>query len=153
MIASALGIPTVSSFAVLAPPSERMNGIAPKDKASGNKVTELLNDRYHKFADRVYKQYHVKAPDSIFDLMFIKSDLNITYTSRYFSPNPENYDNSFIFIGPPIYDRKEQIDFPFEQLENKKVVYISLGTVFNDTNDNLYEYFSKPLQIPMLLWL
>lgn len=143
LIASALGIPTVSSFAVLAPLSERMNGIAPKVKVSGNKVTELLSDTYRKFADRVYREYHIKAPDSMSDLMFIKSDLNITYTSRYFLPYPENYDDSFIFIGPPIYDRKEKIDFPFEKLTDKKVVYISLGTVFNDTNNNLYDIFFK----------
>lgn len=143
LIASALNIPTVSSFAVLASPSERMNGIVPKDKASGQKMAELLNDAYRKFSDRVYQKYHIKAPAGLSDLMYIKSDLNIVYTSKYFIQNPEDYDDSFIFIGPPIYDRKEKIDFPFEKLVDKKVVYISLGTVFNDTNDKLYDIFFK----------
>ena len=69
--------------------------------------------------------------------------MNIAYTSKYFISHPEYYDDSFIFIGPPIYDRNENIDFPFEKLKNKKVVYISLGTVFNNTNDKLYDIFFK----------
>ena len=79
----------------------------------------------------------------MFDLFFCKGDLNIAYTSKYFISHIEYYDDSFIFIGPPIYDRKENIDFPFEKLKNKKVVYISLGTVFNNTNNKLYDIFFK----------
>lgn len=143
LISLILGIPTVSSFAVFAPLNERLKGIAPDIKIPKDKIAELSSDIYSKFADRLYRDYHVKAPAHIFDLLFIKSDLNITYTSKYFIPYPENYDDSFIFIGPPIYDRKEKIDFPFEKLVDKKVVYISLGTVFNNTNDRLYDIFFK----------
>lgn len=42
-----------------------------------------------------------------------------------------------------IDDRKENLDFPFEKLEGKRVVYISLGTVFNNTDSNLYDIFFK----------
>ncbi len=77
----------------------------------------------------------------IIDLFFSKGDLNIAYTSEYFVSHIEDYDNSFIFIGPPIYDREENMDFPFTRLKNKKVVYISLGTIFNNTNFKLYNIF------------
>lgn len=70
--------------------------------------------------------------------------MNIVYTSKYFVSNIiESYDSSYVFIGPPIYDRNENVEFPFEKLKDKKVMYISLGTVFNNTSDALYETFFK----------
>jgi MGT family glycosyltransferase len=76
-------------------------------------------------------------------LYFNIGDINIAYTSKYFVSHIEYYDDSFKFIGPPIYDRKENLDFPFEKLEGKKVIYISLGTVFNNTNSRIYDVFFK----------
>ena len=100
-------------------------------------------ENYKKISDRINEKYNVKMPTKIFDLIYNKGDLNIAYISKYFISHIEYYDDSFIFIGPIIYDRKENIDFPFEKLKDKKVVYISLGTVFNDTNDKLYDIFFK----------
>lgn len=138
LISLILGIPTISSFAAIVSISQRLKKIA-----LGDQLRELFSDVYSGFADRLYRNYHVKAPANIFDLFGIKSDLNIAYTSKDFIPHPENYDNSFIFIGPSIYDRKEKVDFPFEKLADEKVVYISLGTVYNGTDRKLYDIFFK----------
>jgi MGT family glycosyltransferase len=141
IISQILKIPSISSFAVFATPKELMASFPFID------VKKIANhpvmDNYKKISDRINEKYNVKMPTKIFDLMYNKGDLNIAYISKYFISHIEYYDDSFIFIGPIIYDRKEDIDFPFEKLKNKKVVYISLGTVFNDTNDKLYDIFFK----------
>lgn len=141
-IAQILKIPSVSSFAVFATPKELMA----QDKELMNE--ELIRNHpvintYKKVSKQLKEVYNVEMPDNMIELFFNKGDINIAYTSKYFVAHTEYYDDSFKFIGPPIYDRKENLDFPFEKLEGKKVVYISLGTVFNNTNSKLYDIFFK----------
>jgi MGT family glycosyltransferase len=71
-------------------------------------------------------------PPGLMDIFFKKEGLNIVYTSRYFQPNSECFDENYTFVGPSISDRNEQLDFPVEELEGKKVIYISLGTINNN---------------------
>ena len=53
-------------------------------------------------------------------------DCNLVYTLRSFQPFAEGFpEEQFHFIGPSVYDRKEE-DFP---LQPKGVVCISLGTI------------------------
>ncbi|AGK98013.1 macrolide family glycosyltransferase [Clostridium pasteurianum] len=142
VIAQILKIPSISSFAVFATPKELM---------SQNKELideELIKkhpviDTYKKVSKQLKEVYNVEMPDNMISLFFNKGDINIAYTSKYFVAHPEYYDDSFKFIGPPVYDRKENLDFPFEKLEGKKVIYISLGTVFNNTDSKLYDIFFK----------
>lgn len=136
VISQILNIPSISSFAVFAKPKIFM----------AKNIKELIGNHtavttYKNLYNKLNEKYNVHMPPML-DLFFNKGDLNIAYTSKYFVSNIiDNYDDSFIFIGPPIYNRKENVSFPFEKLKNKKVVYISLGTVFNNTSDKLYETF------------
>ncbi|WP_317890342.1 nucleotide disphospho-sugar-binding domain-containing protein [Paenibacillus polymyxa] len=59
--------------------------------------------------------------------------LRSVYTSRYFQPQAEKLDHSFIFTGPSIIPRKDAHSFPFEQLRvlHPQAVYISMGTILN----------------------
>ena len=139
VISRILKVPSISSFAEFATARELMSGIIGEKQINDY----VLTDKYIKLTDKLDKIYNVKMPTNIFDLFFSKGDLNIAYTSEFFLAHPEYYDDSFIFIGPPIYDRNENIDFPFEKLKDEKVVYISLGTAFNNTNDKLYDIFFK----------
>ena len=59
------------------------------------------------------------------------SQYKFVLTSKYF--NPDNYaltDNSFYFLGPSIENREIDNTFNFKKDENKKLIYISLGTIF-----------------------
>ncbi|AGF55799.1 MGT family glycosyltransferase [Clostridium saccharoperbutylacetonicum] len=141
-IAQILRIPSVSSFAVFATPKELM--YQHKELADEKLIrSHPAIDTYKNVSKQLKEFYNVEMPHNIFELFFNKGDINIAYTSKYFVAHPEYYDESFKFIGPPIYDRKENLDFPFEKLEGKRVVYISLGTVFNNTDSNLYDIFFK----------
>lgn len=142
IIAQILKIPSVSSFAVFATPKELRS--QHKELMNENLIkNHPVIETYKKVSRQLKEEFNVEMSHNIFDLFFNKGDINIVYTSKYFVAHPEYYDESFKFIGPPIYDRKENLDFPFEKLEGKKVVYISLGTVFNNTDSNLYDIFFK----------
>lgn len=136
VIAQILNIPSISSFAVFAKPKVFMSN-QNNELIKGHKASRTYQMLYTKLEDK----YDIQMPPML-DLFFNKGNLNIVYTSKYFVSNIiENYDSSYMFIGPPIYDRNEKIEFPFEKIKDKKVIYISLGTVFNNTSDTLYEVF------------
>ncbi|AIQ63860.1 glycosyl transferase [Paenibacillus stellifer] len=141
IIAQILKLPSIASFAVFATPKELMekhhHSFNPEDLRNHPVHTTLKETREH-----IKRQYNAELPEDLMQLFFIKGDLNIAYTSKYFVSHAEYYDDSFIFIGPPIYDRKENLEFPFERLKGRKVIYISLGTVFN-SDLKLYEIFFK----------
>jgi MGT family glycosyltransferase len=142
IIAQILKIPSVSSFAIFATPEEII--AQGKDLMDRNLIkNHPVMDTYKKVAKNLKEIHNVKMPDKLINLLFNKGYINIAYTSRYFVSHMEYYDDSFKFIGPPVYDRKENLDFPFEKLEGKKVIYISLGTVFNNFNSKLYDVFFK----------
>ncbi|MBD0406560.1 glycosyl transferase family 1 [Bacillus sp. 1021] len=66
----------------------------------------------------------------------------IVFTSRAFQPKEEEFGDSYLFVGPSITDREASHDFPFEQLEGENVLFISMGTIFN----NQKELFNKCLK-------
>jgi len=71
----------------------------------------------------------------IMDLFRNQEELNIVFTSLQFQPDGAKLGNKFVFIGPSIYDRKDAQDFSFENIGDRKLVYISLGTIANERLD------------------
>lgn len=82
---------------------------------------------------RLKVEYGVDS--KIMDLFRNQEDLNIVFTSLQFQPDGAKLGNKFVFIGPSIYDRKDAQDFSFENIGDRKLVYISLGTIANERLD------------------
>lgn len=82
------------------------------------------------------KKYDVDL--SLRDIFINKEGLNIVYTSKYMEPNIYHSEKTYQFVGPSLFFKKEQDDFPFDKLKGKKVVYISLGTLLSN-NSNFYK--------------
>jgi MGT family glycosyltransferase len=139
-IAQLLKVPTVASLAVFAGLDAFMGKSQPPgggmfSKAKGLK--EALDQTAQELEDR----YAVSLPQNVLELLFNKGDINLVYTSSYFAADLTYFDDTYKFVGPPVHDRKEQSDFPFELLSGKKVMYISLGTVFGSHSPKLYAIF------------
>ncbi|SMO31801.1 macrolide family glycosyltransferase [Melghirimyces algeriensis] len=138
IIGQILEVPTVVSHAVVAKPEEMI----PQNK---NMVgMEMMQDHpalgeYRAMVKRMNEIYGIEMPN-LTGMMAHYGDLNIVYTSAYFSDH-ENVDESFCFIGGPVSMLNETVDFPFEQLKDKKVIYISLGTAFHMVNPDIYNVF------------
>lgn len=148
VIAQVLEIPTVSSFAVfmtmkdlMAKKTEENQSFAKQGGFMG--MNPEVTESFKKVRNDLIQKYQVDVPENMMDLFFNQGDLNIIYTSKYFVPNPDQYNDRFIFIGPPVYNKKYDVDFPFEKLTGKKVIYISLGTVFSNYSDEINKLFFK----------
>jgi MGT family glycosyltransferase len=82
---------------------------------------------------RISQTYNIKG----FNLLNYGNSelLNIVYTSRYFQPHGELFGENFLFIGSSIGAREETVHFPWEKLDKKPVIYISLGTILTRQED------------------
>jgi MGT family glycosyltransferase len=142
VISHVLQIPTVSSLAIFA----GMRNFVEKMDGPGFKAipgTEDLLKTYSDVAASIKAAYGVKLPDNIMGLLYNTGDVNLVYTSKYFAPDVDFFDDSYKFVGPPIYQRKEDLDFPFDLLRGRRVIYVSLGTVFSTYDTGIYETFFK----------
>ena len=139
IIATIYNVPQISSFAIFASKDmliEKNNIIIDYNDP---RIKEIIN-KHSKVSNSIKNKYNITIP-SFINMLFNKGDINIAYTSKYMIDDIENYDNSFKFIGPPIYNRKEHIEFPLYKLYNQFVIYISLGTVYNNINFDIYNNF------------
>ncbi|KLA34310.1 macrolide family glycosyltransferase [Bacillus cereus] len=75
------------------------------------------------------------------NLMTCPGDITIVYTSKLYQPNVEEFDNSYIFVGPSIAQRKDIDSFSIEQEKGNKMIFISMGTVFNRQPDFYHTCF------------
>lgn len=144
VIAPQLKIPTVSSLAVFAGLRDFF-AEEEADAPAGDIFPGMaeMTSAYQQTSQRIFDTYGVQLPDNFFHLIWNTGDINLVYTSRYFAPDDEYFDDSYKFVGPPVFQRKEDMNFPFELLENKKVIYISLGTIFSNYNRDLYNVFFR----------
>jgi MGT family glycosyltransferase len=67
--------------------------------------------------------------------IFSPEPLNVIFMPRAFQPAGETFDERFLFVGPAIAPRGNPGGFPLDQLDQAPLLYISLGTFFNDRAD------------------
>ncbi|MFA6446543.1 MAG: hypothetical protein WCW14_04840, partial [Candidatus Paceibacterota bacterium] len=91
----------------------------------------------HKYRS-LYSNMDLSFP-SPFDLFTNKEKLNIVFTSRQLQPGGNNFDIDYKFVGPIIYDRKEQLSTIKPDQLSKQIIYISLGTIYT----NQLEFYKK----------
>ncbi len=94
-----------------------------KSSKAFTSVIEDLERSYH------IKLNHVK---SILDLSYYPGDMTLIYTSRYYQPESNTYNDTFKFVGPSLVEHADQPDLPFEKLKARPVIFISMGTIVNE---------------------
>lgn len=129
-----LGIPSISSLAVFA-------GLDRFKNIGSFQLPQEVMQNYRQVSTALAESYGITMPDHPLELMLYNSPLKLVYTSRYFAPPSDYLDDTCRFVGPPFYERQEDLDFPFERLAGKRVLYISLGTVFGVFDTKLYALF------------
>jgi MGT family glycosyltransferase len=88
----------------------------------------------------------------MFSMFTAFGHFNIIFIPRFFQPMEETFDDRFVFVGPSLLPRHQEIAFPFEQLRTDfPLLYISMGTVFNNQPDfyrHCFEAFGdQPWQV------
>lgn len=102
-----------------------------------------VREQMAKTTKRLEQKYGVTIP-SFLSGMAVESELHIVFTSHLFQPESELYGDNYLFVGPSIGDRQEQLDFSIAQL-NRPVVYMALGTIVNKRVD-LYQMCIEALK-------
>jgi MGT family glycosyltransferase len=129
-----LNIPSVSSLAVFA-------GLDRFKQMTNFTLPEAVQQDYERVTKQLQDTYAITLPDNPLEMMLYPSPLKLVYTSRYFAPPSDYLDETCRFVGPPVYERQEDLDFPFAALTHKPVLYISLGTVFGVFDTRIYDLF------------
>lgn len=146
-IAQIMGVPAISSMTTLAIPPITGKNFVQVIKTPGNMrllfsspTGRMLfegRDRllpFHTLSNQLHKKYRIPKPQ-VLDMFTNRAMMNIVYTTKLFQPFAEVFDDTFKFVGPSIVARSDTSTFPFEALGEAPVIYISLGTVFNDKAD------------------
>jgi len=107
-----------------------------------------IQDHEHSAAylniDAIYAQFarvgeilnvRVPVPDDPFDVFSADEALNMYMIPRMFQPYVETFDERHVFVGSSISSRPGNADFPFEALDGRPLLYIALGTLFNNRAD------------------
>jgi len=139
-IARLLGVPTVSSLAVFAglEPFFQRDAKATHPMLAPNPTRDAV---IRQAAAAISTRFGVEVSTDFRDWIFNPGDLNLIYTSRLFAGDLPHFDDSYVYVGPPVHERKETVDFPLERIVGKRVLYISLGTVFGSRDLTLYQAF------------
>lgn len=79
--------------------------------------------------ERVRAQFGVEAPLRFASVISNPSECNIVFTAERFQVRRERLDERFHFVGASIAERPAQPDFPWAELDGKRVVYVSFGSL------------------------
>ena len=85
---------------------------------------------FQSLATALCAKYPIR-PFDLPDIFLHKAALNIVTMPRAFQPDGNAMGDDCIFVGPSFGARCETADFPFEQLGKQPLIYVTLGTVFN----------------------
>ena len=123
---------TISFYTTFAFSKDMINMFAKNTNVSNNNIDfRKMLASFEEATQDINKKYDIKVKNMIETMINSEADLNLVFTSKYYQPLAETFDESYKFIGPSIADRKELQDFKIENPQNKKIVFISLGTVAN----------------------
>jgi MGT family glycosyltransferase len=133
-VAEILGVPVVTSVSTFAF-NRRVLAFAAAHGIRPRSAQLFLSKLQHivkalRLGRQLRLHHRVRGP-GMAGLVVGHSGLNIVYTSRYFQPCAETFDDRFQFVGPSLAERRETTDFPWEQVRHPVLVYVSLGTLFN----------------------
>ncbi|GLV60309.1 putative UDP-glucosyltransferase YojK [Dictyobacter sp. S3.2.2.5] len=144
LLARALRIPAInvrSTYAhnrhfTLQSIHQHKSHIWPGQEGEGAAGSLDIHAIYTQFA-RIGQVLNVPLPpsDDPYAVFSANEALNIYMIPHKFQPYAETFDERHIFIGSSIQSRSSNEDFPFEFLDDRPLIYIALGTLFNDRAD------------------
>ncbi len=146
-IAQIMGVPSICSITTFAVPTEAGKIFAhlikhPEDMRllfSSPVVSAFVEGRkelipFRNLSNQLHKKYRIAKPQ-LLEMVTNHSMMNIVYATKLFQPLVEVFDDTFKFVGPSIAFRPDTQAHTFEVPHASPVIYISLGTVFNDKVD------------------
>jgi MGT family glycosyltransferase len=88
--------------------------------------------RHWRAARQLRQRYGARNLDFL-SVMTNPGDLNLVFTSRAFQPCGDAFDDTYRFVGPSFAESAEVGDFPIERLDGPGAIYVSMGTLYKQT--------------------
>ncbi|EDZ59661.1 glycosyltransferase, MGT family [Bacillus cereus H3081.97] len=135
LIAQILKLPAINSCTSFAQDERSFEQML--DHLSKNipvEVQDNIHNDFERLTKGISEKYGVEI-NSPYEVFCNPASLTIVYTIKEFQPFGDTFDETYKFVGPSISSPVKNEDFDFTSIEEKSVVYISLGTVFNEALD------------------
>ncbi|WP_223594731.1 macrolide family glycosyltransferase [Neobacillus bataviensis] len=134
-LAQILKLPAINSCTSFAQTKESFDQMLEQlPKSIPTERLKEINDEYQSLTSRLKEKYGVEIP-SPYEVFCNPAPYTIVYTTREFQPFGEVFDQTYKFIGPSISTRFTQENVDLSAIKGKSLIYISLGTVFNQAID------------------
>lgn len=91
-------------------------------------------DHCYQILKRICERYQIEEP-SLEQVFTSKGDKNIVYTTKSFNGDPLVDEPDYIFAGPSIDRQQEVYDMDFSAIGDRRLIYISLGSLNTDFID------------------
>jgi MGT family glycosyltransferase len=85
--------------------------------------------RLQRQTTKIVKDFRLRDPKAI-NVLSSSAELNIVFSSRYFQPYEQHFDESYLYVGPEIELDRQDERMPIEKQAGQKLIYIAVGTVY-----------------------
>ncbi|ANS76512.1 glycosyl transferase family 1 [Paenibacillus yonginensis] len=102
-------------------------------KAYPAEVNEQAEQELRQLISEAEAKYEVQA-GSAYEIFCNPAPMTLVYTSKAFQPGGESFDDTYKFVGPSLAPRPQQESLLLDA-GTENLIYISLGTVFNQALD------------------
>ncbi len=135
ILAQILGKPAITSSSTFARSEATVNRMLQDwSQRTSKEAYEKSLEAFFKVARTVQSTYNV-AVGSVYEAYCNPEPLTLVYTSRYFQPEGDHFDETYQFVGPTIRSSDEEWNFSDLDLTAKPLIYIAFGTLFNQAID------------------
>ena len=134
LLAQIINLPAINSCTSFASQQNDFDKL--QDRLTQQFPAEVNDQAIQEFQQLVHKvqtEYSVQI-HSAYEVFCNPAPMTLVYTSKLFQPDGGSFDETYKFVGPSIVPRsQESIDF--SNVDKEHLIYISLGTVFNQAAD------------------
>ncbi|WP_305926273.1 macrolide family glycosyltransferase [Bacillus mycoides] len=135
LIAQILNLPAINSCTSFAQDEKSFKQML--DHLSKNiplEVQDRIHNDFENLTNGITEKYGVDI-DPPYEVFCNPASLTIVYTIKEFQPFGDTFNETFKFVGPSISTQVKNEGFDYTSIEEKSLIYISLGTVFNEALD------------------
>ncbi|MBP1932768.1 macrolide family glycosyltransferase [Ammoniphilus resinae] len=134
ILAQILQLPAINSCTSFAQTEVSFNTMLDQfSKTIPTEIVKPISDEFQSLTAKVKERYGVEI-HSPYEVFCNPAPCTIVYTTREFQPHGEAFDQTYKFVGPSISSRSTKENFDLA-IKGKDLIYISLGTVFNQAID------------------
>lgn len=78
---------------------------------------------------RIIKDFDLRSPADI-NVLSSSAEMNIVFSSRYFQPYADKFDDSYVYVGPEVDINRPETPMEIRKTADQKLIYIAVSTVY-----------------------